>query len=284
MQVNVIDALPGIGAAIYDRAITGIGNTQLGGNFARRKHELAQQRRMIGIQLVQRCNVLARNHQHVHRRARIDVVKRKNIIIFIRDARGNATARDATEQAGLLHHLLSPCAMGLPHLRCQTVRMKIDTLLRAAQILRAQPAHCMPLQLLHGKLTLELGAQVGSYAQFHAELKKRPESFMLLDSPRLLPQATEWPAHVREAYDCALDGAGLGSCQRVALTDIIEPAGNDAISLASCTISELWPAAEKDATLRNVMQRASDQLAEISSLLAEAERPTTRPPDLPPAP
>jgi hypothetical protein len=58
---------------------------------------------------------------------------------------------------------------------------------------------------------------------------------------------------------------------------------DDALSLASSTVNELWAGLENDATLREYLQRATDQLEQISALISasEAERPTTRPPDPP---
>jgi hypothetical protein len=161
--------------------------------------------------------------------------------------------------------------------------MKIDTLLRAAQILRTQPARSMALVKLHSRLTDELGTDAGTYAQLYAELKKRPESFLLLDMPRLLDGAQRWPKQVREEYGSVLEGAGLGACVRVALNELPHSEVDDALSLASSTVSELWAGLETDATLREYLQRAADQLEEISALLnaSEAERPTTHPPDLP---
>src|SRR4051812_33781539 len=102
--------------------------------------------------------------------------------------------------------------MGAPRCPAQTTRVNIKTLLRAAQILRAQPAHPMPLRALFAQLQRELGAESGTYTRLYLELKKRSDSFLLTDSPRLLDGANRWPMQVREAYDHALETAGLGAC------------------------------------------------------------------------
>jgi len=162
--------------------------------------------------------------------------------------------------------------------------MKLHVLVRAAQILRAQPAYSLSLVRLHARLSDELGAQAGSYAALHAELKKRPESFVVIDSPRVLAEgAGRWPKQLREQYDDAFSGAGLGACVRVSLAE--PPNENpdaDALRLAGRTVSELWSAASSDAMLCDYLTRASQQLEEISSLLspdAVAELPTTHPHD-----
>jgi hypothetical protein len=163
-------------------------------------------------------------------------------------------------------------------------RMKLDALLRAAQMLRAQPAHTMPLVTLHARLYNELGAGVGTYAEVYQQLKNRPQSFSVIDSPRLLDATDSWPQHVREEYGPALETVGIGSCMRVTLT---EPTGDganaDAIAMAGETISGLWRAAEGDAELRDYLARATDALEAIAFTLQDAAAaPTTTPlPDLP---
>lgn len=163
--------------------------------------------------------------------------------------------------------------------------MKLEAILRAAQILRAQPAYAMPLVKLHARLAEELGTDAGTYAQIYLQLKKRPQSFMVVDSPRLLDGTDYWPAQVRGEYAAVLEGAGLGACVRVALTEVaVEDAQSGAIALAGTTMTELWNAGEHDPVVREYVARATRELEEISSLLsqdAEAERPTIPPPGLP---
>lgn len=162
--------------------------------------------------------------------------------------------------------------------------MKLDALLRAAQILRAQPAYTMPLAKLHARLAEELGSGAGTYAQMYRQLKNRPESFMLVDSPRLLSGPQVWPSEARADYDAALEDVGLGACVRVALTEFSVEETPGAIGLAATTMNELWLAGEADPVIREYVLRASRELEEISSALsaaASAERPTTPRPDLP---
>jgi len=166
------------------------------------------------------------------------------------------------------------------------VRMKLDALLRAAQILRSQPACAMPLVKLHARLAQELGPDLGSYADLYSQLKNRPQSFLIIDSPRLLPDTGGWPRHVREAYDVALQGAGLGACVRVALTELPnEGRDGDPLAFAGATVGELWAAADKDPTLLAFVTRAAQQLQEICAVMspdASAEHPTIPLPHPPP--
>ena len=164
--------------------------------------------------------------------------------------------------------------------------MKLEAILRAAQILRAQPSYAMPLAKLHTRLAEELGTDAGTYAQIYLQLKNRPQSFMVVDSPRLLDGTDYWPAQARDEYDAVLDVAGLGACVRVALTEVaVQDEQPGAIALAGATMSELWNAGEHDPIMRERVARATRELEEISSLLsadAEAERPTIPLPDPPP--
>jgi hypothetical protein len=163
--------------------------------------------------------------------------------------------------------------------------MNIEAVLRAARILRGEPAYTMPLSTLHERLRKELGAEAGTYAQIYLQLKNLPQSFLMIDAPQLLHGTEVWPAQVREEYNSALGGVGLGACVRVALTEALaEEAHPGAVGLASKTVSELWAAAENDGVLLEYLSRAAHQLEEISSLLAadaEAARTTTPPPDPP---
>ncbi len=163
--------------------------------------------------------------------------------------------------------------------------MTSETLLRAAQILRSQASHAMPLAQLHARLKQELGTGVGSYAHMYQQLKQQPGTFMIFDSPRLLLRGSErWPSQVREAYDQALDGAGLGACACVALAERPFEAEDGPIARAGASLSALWRAAENDSALCEFLKAATRQLDEISAILARdaaAAHPTTRLPDPP---
>lgn len=166
------------------------------------------------------------------------------------------------------------------------MRMIIDAVLRAAGILRAQPNYTMPLARLHAQLVAELGPEgAGSYGQIYQQLRKRADSFFLCDTPRLLGGADGWPGVVREAYQDALDQAGLGSCVRVTLTEM--PPSVDALDLIAAlnaTMSVLASNCEGDEALAEYVARGTQDVADIARAitLAEAALPTTLPRDPPP--
>lgn len=162
--------------------------------------------------------------------------------------------------------------------------MSLDALLSAARILRSQPGYAMPLARLHAQLVRELGPHAGSYAQIYQALKKRTDSFVMVDAPRILG-ADGWPGGVREAYDAALEGAGLGCCVRVMLTETPRPEETaDLLAALSATLAELTVAAAGDDALAGFVECAAHQVAEIGSVTrgGAAVHPTTRLPDLPP--
>ena len=135
--------------------------------------------------------------------------------------------------------------------------MNLDALLRAAQILGSQPARTMPLARLHACLTRELGNDAGTYAHIHAELKKRPQSFMVLEAPRLTAD---------DAYESVLEGAGVSGCTWVTLA---EGPGEDldALGVATATLTELWTRIEADPTLREYLLHAAQQLEALGEAL-----------------
>lgn len=156
--------------------------------------------------------------------------------------------------------------------------MKMELLVRAAQILRTEPAYTMPAVKLHTRLVAELGSEAGSYAEMHQMLKHRADSFILLDAPRLLPSAEAWPAQIRAEYEAALKATG--SCTRVALLETAASAAdNGALSMAGRTLSSLWPAAQSNDSLRALIRSALEELAELDEIIGhgEAERSTTPP-------
>lgn len=158
--------------------------------------------------------------------------------------------------------------------------MRIEVVLKAAQILRALPGHTMPLSRLHAQLQTEFGT-VGSYADLYHQLKKQADSFMLVDTARMLSGRDGWSGMVRERYDSVLDGVGLGSCVRVTLTELPETESScEIVAALSATMGCLTPSLAADPSLREFTLGAAHQLAEISRIMdAAAGRPTIQLPD-----
>ena len=168
----------------------------------------------------------------------------------------------------------------------QLPRMLIDAVLRAARILQATPGSSMPLVRLHAQLLRELGPAAGSYGEIYQQLKKRTDSFMVVDEARVLTGADSWPGFVREAYNTALEHAGLGSCARVSLTSAQdgEPSCELLTALAA-TLADLTAGAAGDEAMSDYVERAGQQLAELNRTIISGgtDRPTTPLPDPPPS-
>ena len=164
--------------------------------------------------------------------------------------------------------------------------MKIDAVIRAASILQSRPGYSMPLVQLHAQLVREFGPAAGTYGEIYEQLARRSDSFALLNSPRVLGSTDGWPGMVREAYDSALEHAGLGSCVRVALTEAAaDEQSADLINALNVTLGALIAGSDGDETLAGYIEAATLELAELNRVLtgAETSHPTTPPPDPHPA-
>jgi hypothetical protein len=167
----------------------------------------------------------------------------------------------------------------------QFVRMLIDAVLRAARILQTSPGYSMPLARLHAQLIRELGPQAGSYGEIYQQLKKRTDSFIVIDAARVLSGADNWPSVVREAYDSALEHAGMGACARVTLTSAQEGECNcELVAEIGATVATLTACCDGDEALAAYVERAARQLAELHQLMSGGtDLPTTPLPDPPPS-
>jgi hypothetical protein len=162
--------------------------------------------------------------------------------------------------------------------------MLIEAVVRAAHILRKQPGCSMPLAHLHAQLVRELGPEAGSYGQIYRQLQKRAESFVVLDSAKRLGGTESWPRAVREEYSCALDHAGFGCCVRVTLTEgQLQGEADGLVATVNSTMADLLAASERDPSLKDYVERATEQLSEFCRVMlaAAATRPTTPPRDPP---
>lgn len=162
--------------------------------------------------------------------------------------------------------------------------MSLDALLFAARILQAQPGYSMPLVHLHARLVRELGVRAGSYGEIYQALRKRTDSFAIVDAPRVLGGIDNWPGAVREAYDSALEQAGLGSCVRVVLTETPVAEGAGLLAALSFTLAELAHSVGADRALAGYLERGALEVDEIARIMqdAEADHPTTLLPGPPP--
>jgi hypothetical protein len=163
--------------------------------------------------------------------------------------------------------------------------MSLDALLSAARILQAQPGYTMPLVRLHAQLVRELGTGAGSYGQIYQQLEQRTDSFAIVNTPLVLG-IDGWPGGVREEYDAAFGGAGLGSCVRVVLTETpLTNEGSDLLCTVSVTLAHLSSSAGADRALAPYLESAARELAELTRIMQgdAAAHPTTLLPDPPSA-
>lgn len=111
MQVKMKDRLARIRPYVVDRAET-MFKFAFMGDFCRYKLAIANQLR-IGIRrLINARNMLLGNNQHMRRRLRIDVFKRKGLLVFI-DLPGGDPARDNLAEKTVSHNgriLANVCA------------------------------------------------------------------------------------------------------------------------------------------------------------------------------
>jgi hypothetical protein len=163
--------------------------------------------------------------------------------------------------------------------------MIIEAVMRAARILQAHPGHSMSLRQLHAELVREMGAAAGTYAEIYYHLRRKSDYFAILDSPRVLSGWESWPGTVREAYDSALDEAGLGACTRVSLAEpITQDAGVELMALLSVTMGDIMALSDGNEALAAYIESATHDVAELNQILIRdaADRPTIPLPDPPP--
>jgi len=106
VQVDVPDRLPGAGIAIEIEPVAILGNALGGGDLGRCQHHAADQPGIVGGQIVERADPALGDDQHMHRRLRVDIAKRQQLVVFPHDVGGNLARDDLFEQ--LLGHLALP--------------------------------------------------------------------------------------------------------------------------------------------------------------------------------
>src|SRR5687768_5521135 len=99
MQVDVEHGLSRSRIAVEHCPVTGTVVALFFGNVRGGAHHGADQPVVRRRQVVERRDVLLRDHQDVHRRLRVDVVEGEQLIVFVDLRRGNVTRNDLAEQA-----------------------------------------------------------------------------------------------------------------------------------------------------------------------------------------
>lgn len=97
--MQVLDDLTPIRTHIDDHAIAGLGDAQLLGRIRHELEEMVAFAVLPLIEIIERLDVLARNHKHMLRSLRICVAEREEGIAFEHDVAGYVSAGNSTEDA-----------------------------------------------------------------------------------------------------------------------------------------------------------------------------------------
>ena len=97
MQVE--HRLSRLAIAIEDRAISALAESLVGRQLSGASQHPADQRVIVRTQIVRGRDVLPRDDQQMHRRLRIDVAERDEIVVFVHNRCRNLAGDDAAEQA-----------------------------------------------------------------------------------------------------------------------------------------------------------------------------------------
>src|SRR6218665_1911256 len=104
MHMDVVDGLPAILVAVHHHTKTLIA-ALLVGQALGGVENVAGQGFVVFAEVVEGGDMLFRDHQEVHRRLWANIVKRDNLVVFIKLARGNIPGDDLAEQT--VHGLAS---------------------------------------------------------------------------------------------------------------------------------------------------------------------------------
>src|SRR5512137_1619630 len=99
VHVDVEDELPALPAHVHHAAPAGLGHSPLAGDGGRHPGQLAHDGVVLGGELVEGGDVLARDHERVHRRLRIDVLEGHHVGVLVEQLRRDLLASDLAEQA-----------------------------------------------------------------------------------------------------------------------------------------------------------------------------------------
>jgi hypothetical protein len=99
MKMEMVDFLPAVSPTIDHRAVTVLRETFLFGDSTCRKQQFPADSQIVEREVVKRGNVAFGDDQDVRRCLRMDVAKRKDIIVFVDYRWFDLTGDHLTEQA-----------------------------------------------------------------------------------------------------------------------------------------------------------------------------------------
>jgi len=112
--VEMENNLSGIHTAVVQQAISAFRNAQQLGNLAGCLVNLYDQLPIFFLYLMQGCDMLFGDDQHMHRRRRLNIVKGDHMLIFINNVAGKLPVYDFTENAIHLPFLLNVKCVYVP--------------------------------------------------------------------------------------------------------------------------------------------------------------------------
>ncbi len=98
VQVEMIDGLAAVGAGVDHHAIA-VGEAFRARNISRRNEQVAEQGSVITGAVGERRDVLARHHEEVRGRLRVNVGERNAFLVLVNELRGNGSSDDLAEKA-----------------------------------------------------------------------------------------------------------------------------------------------------------------------------------------
>ncbi len=108
MQMNVEHRLPRIRTTIHGDAIAVFRIPSIRRNFLRCQKQLAHQRCIFRLNVIDGSNVLTRNNQYMQRCLRVNVVESQHIVVFIGNFCRDLTCHNAAEQTVAHQYFLRP--------------------------------------------------------------------------------------------------------------------------------------------------------------------------------
>ena len=97
--MHVKHGLARVPVGVEDRPESARRDAPLARDGGRTPHNFSNNRIVAGAEIVERGDVLFRNHEHVRRPLRVDVVEREHTIVLVDDRRRDLMFDDLAEEA-----------------------------------------------------------------------------------------------------------------------------------------------------------------------------------------
>lgn len=101
VEVQVLYNLPGIFTDVGNHAVAGADNTFGLSNLLHGGKQAPKHGGILSAQIMRRCKMLLRDHQHMNGRLRLNIVEGEHMLVFEDFRRGNFAGDDFAEDAVL---------------------------------------------------------------------------------------------------------------------------------------------------------------------------------------